>query len=64
MDPNECLKILRKICEEVFNVRAVNVTQRDREFAEHFDSLDAWLCRGGFLPKEWSHRNEKDKGDN
>lgn len=51
MDPNEVLKWAResvkKILEDEYQDEIAN------ELAEQFRSLDEWLSKGGFLPKDW-----------
>jgi ribosome assembly protein YihI (activator of Der GTPase) len=50
MDPNETLKRIREL------VRAIRISNDDEaieDLTETFDSLDAWLISGGFLPEDW-----------
>ena len=53
MDPNEALKRIRKLVEGAVGPSAYNEEQL-AELAELFDGLDAWLSKGGFLPKDWN----------
>ena len=46
MDPDETLRRLREL------VRANNYDDYEN-ILEHFDALDEWLSKGGFLPRAW-----------
>jgi len=67
MDPNEALQILRQYIQKYHNLPQ-NPTQEttdsliyaDFEVEEicgsmvaHFEALDNWLKKGGFIPVEW-----------
>jgi hypothetical protein len=56
MDPNECLKEIRRIV-------ATNDTP-DQETAHRlvmlFDALDQWIESGGFLPEDWQRDQRGD----
>lgn len=54
MDPNETLKAIRKLLSIQLgdNGRPLSFDETDR-LCNLFDSLDTWLKRGGFLPKQW-----------
>lgn len=52
MDPDEALRQLREA------IATLNQDDHRREIAaeqvvDHFQALDEWLSRGGFLPKAW-----------
>jgi len=51
MDPDATLKMIRELAAEVA-CRAVDPDAV--ELAELVQSLDEWISRGGFLPKEWA----------
>jgi hypothetical protein len=59
MDPNAALDTIR---EAATNLRAQldsddpsssAIEQEAGWLAEHFEALDGWLLKGGFLPDEW-----------
>lgn len=57
MDPNEALRMIREWAAEEHELRD------DEDIAAAFRGLDEWICRGGFLPRDWeqgrtSARNE------
>jgi len=51
MDPNETLKEIQKLAE------TADPSDMDR-ICELFQSLDAWIAKGGFLPAEWAFDKE------
>jgi hypothetical protein len=61
MDPNETLKRAREAsrtlrcgverAEDFYSI--TDLAQAAAALSEHFDALDAWLVRGGFLPADW-----------
>jgi len=51
MDPNETLKELRKL------IKREDPEDIER-ICELFQSLDAWIAKGGFLPAEWAFDKE------
>lgn len=61
MDPNEALKRCREAARAARNQYGDHdeVVDRDRFEAAAgdalacFEALDAWLVRGGFLPRDW-----------
>lgn len=58
MDPDEALRQLRELCQEVLNDAhdlhcEEEVSFDTVEIAEKFLSIDTWIRKGGFLPKEW-----------
>lgn len=61
MDPNEALKIMRRIVREYKpsiweeDERARRDIARDLDtMVDTFDGLDGWLEGGGSLPSDWS----------
>ena len=57
MDPNETLRILRKLSVEINDLDEsspdTDLSDKAIEMATTFDFLDNWICNGGFLPKSW-----------
>lgn len=51
MDPNACLKELRKSYERILEDDESDLEAQ--QLAGLIDSLDHWLSNGGFLPKDW-----------
>jgi hypothetical protein len=50
MDPNEVLNLIRRAMVDY----ADDPTGFDaQELIEAVDALDAWLCKGGFPPRDW-----------
>lgn len=62
MDPNATLAALRALADGVLNHTedGENLTSVAVDLAEHFDALDEWLSRGGFLPAAWSRSITKE----
>jgi hypothetical protein len=56
MDPNELLRRLRELAGDVDGYAVGDLDGVAREMADLFQDLDAWILRGGFLPKDWSLR--------
>lgn len=57
MDPNAALQRLRRAVDGVETVAAGSEENWSGELLavlEHFEALDEWLSRGGFLPDDWS----------
>ena len=55
MDPNEVLRLLRLTCKQFAVDEHPAIRQAHaEEIIEHFEALDEWLSRGGFLPADWS----------
>lgn len=67
MDPNAALEQIRELIDEIrwathpapdteSTARERNKTIRDAldPLVEHWDALDAWITRGGFLPSAWT----------
>jgi hypothetical protein len=55
MDPDACLKEIREIKKEILcgNVILADMEHVSDRLAELIDTLDYWITRGGFLPKDW-----------
>lgn len=56
MDPNEALKRCRESAKKMLSdddIDSPRYVAIGAGLAEHFDALDQWLVRGGFLPKDW-----------
>jgi hypothetical protein len=56
MDPNETLKELRRMVDEVRDCENPDPKYREEllvDFSDIFSHLDLWLSKKGFLPKEW-----------
>lgn len=56
MDPDACLKEIREIKDEINSGKFQQpfaIADRGYRLAELIDSLDNWITRGGFLPKDW-----------
>lgn len=61
MDPDTILRELRTLMRELRRQAEGNSVSPDDadEAAGKFDALDAWLRRGGFLPRAWAkERND------
>lgn len=59
MDPNETLRLLRELLAEFWAAYEEDDGFQDvddiaADIANHFESLDEWLKKGGCLPKEWT----------
>jgi hypothetical protein len=54
MDPDTTLAILRKGCEMVSRMEEDDVDPVLADMVEAFESLDEWLSKGGFVPRDWS----------
>lgn len=58
MDPNETLKVIRKLMNEWED--GISPSSREDiesfldEVCEHVIALDEWLTNGGFRPDDWS----------
>lgn len=57
MDPNETLKILRELSAYALAPEpwddSIDAGETAIQLAEHFQALDEWIQRGGFLPAGW-----------
>lgn len=63
MDPNEALRMARLAFKRIVNEEKfpdeMNRTELSRfledvqSLADHFEALDQWLSKGGFLPDAW-----------
>jgi hypothetical protein len=59
MDPDAALAELREFVAEVKEQREYSVGELETflsSFAKHFEALDNWLKRGGFLPADWKKK--------
>ena len=50
MDPDEVLREVRDLTEEVLMMHSGTAAEK---LAERVETLDSWLSTGGFLPREW-----------
>jgi len=57
MDPNQTLKELLEMVAKTYTGEDIDA----QEIAEHFEALHFWICRGGFLPKQWEKKVDSDK---
>lgn len=60
MDPDENLKRVRELIlamrHQDRGYDDHDIAQLGEELADFVEVLDKWICRGGFLPKEWKER--------
>lgn len=65
MDPNETLERARRAAARIRELQDKDdltkeeVEEHEQEhenLVEHFEALDGWLSRGGFLPGAWNVR--------
>ncbi len=67
MDPNENLHRLRVLSAQILNLVDTQETLDDipvndvvaglaEELAYHFQELDNWIIKDGFLPKSWNKK--------
>ncbi|MFE0099827.1 hypothetical protein [Streptomyces sp. NPDC059009] len=64
MDPNATLMRLRRAVDRIEVVAASPEEDWSGELIdvlEHFDALDQWLRRGGFLPSDWNARADTNR---
>jgi hypothetical protein len=57
MDPNEALRRLRAAVAALGAIPAADGTplaEHGADVLEHWEALDQWLTRGGFLPDGWA----------
>lgn len=52
MDPNETLRRIRELVNRS-EMQFFTIAE-EAELRELWQSLDAWLTKGGFLPEDWS----------
>lgn len=70
MDPDECLKQIRIICNKINikddeqpfedsekNAKDADLAEMGIELAESIENLDAWIRHSGFLPNDWKKIN-------
>ena len=55
MDPDEALKRLRELTQNVLRLAELGEDNAELgvELAEQVEALDEWISKGGFLPKAW-----------
>lgn len=56
MDPNANLESQRRLVHKLLNPSCDGDTLDEDDvlyLAELVESLDEWLCNGGFLPEDW-----------
>ena len=55
MDPNEALRRIREIVEKTYDkeMSSASVEEMFNDLVDHFEALDDWLTKGGFLPNAW-----------
>ena len=61
MDPNECLKNLRKAMDALGESIAEGGVDVDdvESLMDRVHALDTWLSKGGFLPDDWAKGRPK-----
>jgi hypothetical protein len=61
MDPNKCLKELRSLLKDCMR-QGEEGMDRPQDFfdlSDKIQALDEWLTKGGALPKDWQHGEDK-----
>lgn len=53
MDPNECLKEILRLANQLLMTHQDDPPDEASELAEKVEALDEWLRKGGFLPQRW-----------
>jgi hypothetical protein len=57
MDPNAALAAIRQAVDQLAHepntIASTPTYEAVRQFIEHFEALDEWLQRGGFMPEAW-----------
>lgn len=57
MDPNQALEDIRSAAREAdYALHDISRLLAYARMAEHFEALDQWLSKGGFLPDAWSQQ--------
>lgn len=58
MDPNEAYKKINESIGEIYNelYDSFDPDSQVGQIITHFEALDNWLSRGGFLPDEWERK--------
>jgi len=61
MDPDQLLKDIRALADQVINTQEADIegSQMSNELAEKIIQLDEWLSNFGFLPKDWRRSTPK-----
>lgn len=61
MDPTAALAHIREHAEAAHAAEKAGDTEGEflelSQLAEHFEGLDGWLTKGGFLPEQWRADN-------
>jgi putative heme degradation protein len=54
MDPDVTLHLIRETILQMWVDRdPTTKAAHAEEIVDHFEALDAWLSKGGFLPTDW-----------
>jgi len=54
VDPNQALENIRSASRKAdYALHDLSRELAYKEMAEHFEALDEWLSKGGFLPDAW-----------
>ena len=59
MDPNDVLEELRNAIDTLRGGGEDPYEVADT-IAAHFEELDDWLCKGKYLPEDWSNATPED----
>jgi len=71
MDPDEKLRLARFAAKNLGKAldkdypdpympeRVGNIESAATDLLEYFEAIDAWLAKGGFLPKRWAWANKR-----
>lgn len=60
MDPNACLQAVRNAYRALLplidagSADRPDVAELTADLAREIEELDAWLCRGGYVPVAWA----------
>lgn len=55
MDPDVCLQKIRELIVELRGSSKISTTEACAdEISEHFEALDEWISKGGFMPADWA----------
>ncbi|MEU6587025.1 hypothetical protein [Nocardia sp. NPDC046763] len=74
MDPNLPLQVIRELINDAEQLQQWQISSHDHRqrlidkqesllvrFAESFEDLDRWMCRGGELPRDWNSQTRIDR---
>lgn len=53
MDPDETLRQIRALCNEIAMAAAAERAELAEQLAERVEALDEWMTKGGFAPAAW-----------